>query len=233
MRPGTTQGQAWTVSGSPAHAYKGSKDLGLLVGTSQVVQPTNNGRLWSLGDLQPDGSVNWKGAYGSVPGAPPPPNAHLNEAAPQQYQQAARRQRPMYAPAPQYAPPPPPYMQAPQYAPPPYAVAPMFQDPAMFATPVYQDPTQFGMPQQDPMAYAQQGAALALAGAQQASQADLLTLSVLSGGGAPGGDFSGMSGGFDAETLAYLSGGDSDAATQMMLQNGGYGSPDDMIESDG
>jgi hypothetical protein len=227
---GGVQGRGYTVSGSPAHAYdRRGKDLGLLVGGpggKQVVQPTNGGRLWSLGNLAPDGTVTWVGAYGSVPGAPPPPNARAN-AVPQQM-----------APPPRPAPAPPAW-GAPAPAFPIGAVDPSGQyawsgtgwvpvlQPAApaYAAPLAAPYAAPGVPPYDPTQAALfAGAAYGAEAAMAAQQQDPLTASILAGGGVPdfGGSFSGMAGGFDAETIAALSGGDPDAALQMMLDNGGY-----------
>ena len=87
-----------------------------------------------------------------------------------------------------------------------------------------------GVPAYDPTAAAlyagaAYGAEAAAAAAPpQQQQMDPITASIMMGGGITdmGGDFSGMVGGFDPNTLALLGGGSADAATMMALENGGY-----------
>lgn len=110
VRPQSTHsaGRRWHAAGNPAHAYIGSRDLGILVNDRQVVQPTGGGRLWALYNLRDDGTMEFVDRFGSVPGAPPPPNAHLNNVPAQFYPPPSPA--PVYAapPQPQYMPPPPP-----------------------------------------------------------------------------------------------------------------------------
>lgn len=286
----TTSGQAWTTgtaSDGSTHAYLNGTDLGLLLPNgAQTVKPTNGGRLWALYNLTSSGTLSFVGSYGTVPGAPPPPNANLNSV-PAQYAPPAPAPAPQLPAgtvdpsgqyvwtggawvnnpsyAPQYAPPPPQPMYAPPapvYAPTPmYAPAPGYYPPG-YSAPLGGTP---GVPGYDPVtgqpltaaqaayqgaqaavqqglsAQAAQSAALAQQQAAIAAQqsaygsygsygygastgVDPLTASILAGGGVSsiGGDFSGMVGGFDASTLASLSGGDPDAALQLALENGGY-----------
>ena len=101
----TSTSQGWLLR-ADGHAYRGNTDLGLYVGNNQTVKPTNGGKLWSLYNLQYNGTISFVGSYGTVPGAPPPPNA----ANPAQYANAS-----YYAPTPPPPPPPPapPYYGAP------------------------------------------------------------------------------------------------------------------------
>jgi hypothetical protein len=130
----------WYVAGHPPHAYSSRthKDLGLIVGDGkQTVMPTNGGRLWALYDLLADGTTRYVNTYGSVPGAPPPPNAEANRV-PQQFYpppappppppDAGYYGDPGYA-YPQYAQPAVPYYAPPQvaYAPQPILPAPQVQ----------------------------------------------------------------------------------------------------------
>jgi hypothetical protein len=145
-------GRAWQMRGNPAHAYLGQRDLGLLVNDHQVVQPTNNGRLWALYNIDPAGKLSFVNRYGSVPGAPPPPNAHMN-GQPEQYQPPPPSQEVLPLPAP---------------PPQPYPVAdPMFPtvyDPAYYAEPapvvyvepqpvVYEQPAYYYAPPPQPAYY--------------------------------------------------------------------------------
>lgn len=112
------------------HAYRTqhNKNLGIYVDNDRVVQPANGGRLWALYDIAFDGTLRYIDKFGSVGGAPPPPNAAANEVPTQLYPPPSPV---VVGPAPTYVAP------APTYVAPSYAPAPVYAAPAYAPAPTY------------------------------------------------------------------------------------------------